>query len=193
MAAIKLVRTVLSLALVVLSSTASVACDDDESTTSTPTPAPSGTGTGSGTSGGAPAAEKDIIATAEGAGQFGTLVAAVRAADLEATLKGAGPFTVFAPTDDAFKALPPGTVEDLLKPENKAKLTAILTYHVVAGSVPSSEAVKLSTAKTVNGKDLTLSTANGGLEVNGAKVVTADVKASNGIIHIIDKVIIPAE
>jgi uncharacterized surface protein with fasciclin (FAS1) repeats len=136
---------------------------------------------------------RDVVDTAAAAGQFKTLTAALTAAGLTATLKGPGPFTVFAPTDEAFAKLPKGTVEDLLKPENKAKLTAILTYHVVAGSVPSSEAVKLSTAKTVNGKDLTLSTANGGLEVNGAKVVTADVKASNGIIHIIDKVIIPAE
>ena len=115
----------------------------------------------------------------------------MKAADLEATLKGTGPFTVFAPTDDAFAALPAGTVEELLKPENKAKLASILTYHVVPGNVPSSEAVKLTSAKTVNGKDLTFSTANGGLEVNGAKVVKADIAASNGVIHVIDKVVLP--
>src|SRR5690606_15025409 len=104
-----------------------------------------------------------------------------------------GPFTVFAPTDDAFAALPAGTVEELLKPENKAKLASILTYHVVSGSVPSSEAVKLTSAKTVNGEELTLSTASGGLEVDGAKVIQADVAASNGVIHVIDKVMLPAE
>lgn len=171
-------------------------CDDEETTpaSGTPanqTPAPSGSTGSSGST--APAAQGDIIATAEAAGSFKTLVAAVKAADLESTLKGPGPFTVFAPTDDAFAALPAGTVDDLLKPENKAKLASILTYHVVSGNVPSSEAVKLTSAKTVNGKDLTLSTANGGLEVNGAKVVQADVKATNGVIHVIDKVIIPAE
>ena len=175
-------------------------CDDEESTTSTnPTPTSSSSSGGSSSGGSSsgssttPTAQADIIATAEGAGTFKTLVAAVRAADLEATLKGPGPFTVFAPNDDAFAALPAGTVDDLLKPENKAKLASILTYHVVSGNVPSSEAVKLTTAKTVNGKDLTLSTANGGLEVNGAKVLQADIKASNGVIHVIDKVIIPAE
>jgi uncharacterized surface protein with fasciclin (FAS1) repeats len=171
-------------------------CDDEETTTSSPSPTPTNqnpTPAPSGSSSTPPTAQADIVATAEGAGQFKTLVAAVKAAELESTLKGPGPFTVFAPTDDAFASLPAGTVEDLLKPENKAKLTSILTYHVVPGNVPSSEAVKLTSAKTVNGKELAFSTANGGLEVNGAKVVQADVKASNGVIHIIDKVIIPAE
>jgi len=181
----------LAVSLVALSLTL-VGCDDDDttsSTTSSPSPAPSGSTTTTPT----PSAPSDIVAVAEANGQFKTLVAAVKAADLEATLKGPGPFTVFAPTDAAFAALPAGTVDDLLKPENKAKLTAILTYHVVSGNVPSSEAVKLTTAKTVNGKDLSFSTANGGLEVNGAKVIQADVAASNGVIHVIDKVIIPAE
>jgi uncharacterized surface protein with fasciclin (FAS1) repeats len=133
----------------------------------------------------------DIVDTAEGAGQFKTLIAAVRAADLEATLKGPGPFTVFAPTDDAFAKLPAGTVDDLLKPENKSKLSAILTYHVVSGRVPSSEAVKLTSAKTVNGQELMLDASNGGLKVDGANVVKADIDASNGVIHVIDAVILP--
>ena len=140
---------------------------------------------------GAMNARADIVATAESAGQFKTLLAAVKAAGLEDTLKSPGPFTVFAPTDEAFSKLPAGTVEGLLKPENKEKLKAILTYHVVSGNVPSSEAVKLTSAKTVNGKDLKLMAAGGGLEVNGAKVVKADVMASNGVIHVIDKVVLP--
>jgi len=143
------------------------------------------------TSGAMSSAKDDIVATAEGAGQFKTLIAAVKAADLTSTLKGPGPFTVFAPTDEAFAKLPAGTVEGLLKPENKDKLKAILTYHVVSGSVPSSQAVKLTSAKTVNGKDLRLVATGGGLEVNGAKVVKADIAASNGVIHVVDKVIIP--
>jgi uncharacterized surface protein with fasciclin (FAS1) repeats len=143
------------------------------------------------TSGAMSSAKGDIVATAEGAGQFKTLLAAVKAADLEGTLRGPGPFTVFAPTDDAFAKLPAGTVDSLLKPENKDKLKAVLTYHVVAGNVPSSEAVKLTSAKTVNGKDLRLAATGGGLEVNGAKVVKADIAASNGVIHVIDKVVIP--
>lgn len=133
----------------------------------------------------------DIVATAESAGSFKTLLAAVKAADLEATLKGAGPFTVFAPTDDAFKKLPPGTVESLLKPENKEKLKAILTYHVVAGRVPAAEALKLTTAKTVNGKDLKLTATGSDLKVGSANVVKADVMASNGVIHVVDAVILP--
>lgn len=137
------------------------------------------------------AAKADIVATAESAGQFKTLLAAVKAADLESTLKGPGPFTVFAPTDEAFAKLPAGTVDGLLKPENKEKLRAVLTYHVVSGNVPSSQAVKLTRAKTVNGKELRLDATSGGLEVNGAKVVKADVAASNGVIHVIDTVVIP--
>jgi uncharacterized surface protein with fasciclin (FAS1) repeats len=139
----------------------------------------------------APSASSDIIATAEGAGQFKTLLAAVKAADLEGALKGPGPFTVFAPTDEAFAKLPAGTVDGLLKPENKEKLKAVLTYHVVSGNVPSTEAVKLTSAKTLNGKDLRLAKTGAGLEVNGAKVVKADIKASNGVIHVIDKVVLP--
>ncbi len=141
---------------------------------------------------GSTAGASDILATAEAAGQFKTLTAAVKAAGLEATLQGPGPFTVFAPTDEAFAKLPPGTVEGLLKPENKDKLKAILTYHVVAGKVPSSDAVKLTSAKTVNGKALTLALDGGALKLDGkAKVVKADINASNGVIHVIDAVVLP--
>jgi len=135
--------------------------------------------------------KKDILETAEGAGQFKTLLAAIKAADLEGTLRGPGPFTVFAPTDEAFAKLPAGTVDSLLKPENKAKLQAVLTYHVVSGKVPSSEATKLTSAKTVNGKELKLSATGGGLKVDNATVVKADIEASNGVIHVIDAVVLP--
>lgn len=137
------------------------------------------------------AGQSDIVDTASSTGQFKTLLAAVKAADLEGTLRGPGPFTVFAPTDEAFAKLPPGTVDSLLKPENKAKLQAILTYHVVAGKVPSSEAVKLTSASTVNGKPLKLDASSGSLKVGGAQVVKPDVQASNGVIHVIDAVILP--
>lgn len=137
-------------------------------------------------------ASADILTTADQAGQFKTLTAAIKAAGLEETLKGAGPFTVFAPTDDAFKKLPAGTVEGLLKPENKDKLKAILTYHVVSGKVPSTDAVKLTSAKTVNGKDLKLAVDGKDLKLNGnAKVVKADINATNGVIHVIDAVVLP--
>jgi uncharacterized surface protein with fasciclin (FAS1) repeats len=134
----------------------------------------------------------DIVDTAIAAGQFNTLAAALKAAGLVATLKGEGPFTVFAPTDAAFAALPAGTVESLLKPENKAKLVAILTYHVVAGKVTSAEVTKLKEAKTVNGAPVTVSVNGGTVMINDAKVTTADIAASNGVIHVIDKVLIPA-
>jgi transforming growth factor-beta-induced protein len=137
------------------------------------------------------AADKDIIATAAAAGSFNTLAAALQAADLTDALKGEGPFTVFAPTDDAFKKLPPGTVESLLKPENKDKLRAILTYHVVAGKVTAAQAMKLSSAKTLNGQHLAITTHDGTVMVNNAKVVKADIPASNGVIHVIDTVILP--
>lgn len=137
------------------------------------------------------ASSADIVATAKAAGQFSTLLAAVKAAGLEDTLKGPGPFTVFAPNDDAFAKLPAGTVDTLLKPENRDKLRAVLTYHVVSGQVGSTDAAKLSTAKTVNGKELKLATGGQGLTVNGAKVVKADIAASNGVIHVIDAVVIP--
>ena len=133
---------------------------------------------------------KDIVDTAVEAGTFGTLVAAVQAADLVDTLKGDGPFTVFAPTDDAFAALPDGTVEELLKPENKDKLTEILTYHVVAGKVMSGDLSDGMEAATVQG-DMVMIKTEGGVTVDGANVVAADVKASNGVIHVIDAVILP--
>ena len=137
------------------------------------------------------AAHKNIVETAIAAGTFSTLVTALQAADLVNTLKGPGPFTVFAPTDDAFKKLPAGTVESLLKPENKDKLRAILTYHVVSGDVTGAQAIRLSSAKTLNGGELRISTHDGTLMVNDAKVVKADIVASNGVIHVVDTVILP--
>jgi uncharacterized surface protein with fasciclin (FAS1) repeats len=132
----------------------------------------------------------DIVDTAVSNGSFTTLVAAVQAAGLVETLKGAGPFTVFAPTDAAFAALPAGTVEDLLKPENKQKLTEILTYHVVAGKVMSGDLKDGMKAATVEGAEITIDLDNSPM-VNDAKVVTADVAADNGVIHVIDKVLMP--
>ena len=140
------------------------------------------------------AAKKDIVDTAVAAGSFNTLVAAVKAAGLVDALKADGPLTVFAPTDEAFAKLPEGTVETLLKPENKDKLVDILTYHVVSGKVPSSEAVKLSKATALNKKDIKLAVKDGKLTLNeSATVATADVKCSNGVIHIIDTVILPPD
>jgi uncharacterized surface protein with fasciclin (FAS1) repeats len=136
------------------------------------------------------AQDADIVDTAVAAGNFTTLVAAVEAAGLVETLKGEGPFTVFAPTDEAFAALPEGTVEDLLKPENKPMLTAILTYHVVPGKVMSGDLSNGMTATTVQGGEITIMT-EGGVKVNDANVTTADIEASNGVIHVIDKVIMP--
>ncbi len=133
---------------------------------------------------------KDVVDTAVSAGTFETLVAAVTAADLVDTLKGDGPFTIFAPTDDAFAALPEGTVESLLKPENKDQLTAILTYHVVPGKVMSGDLSNGMEAATVEGSAVTIMT-EGGVTVEDASVVTADIEASNGVIHVIDKVILP--
>ena len=133
---------------------------------------------------------KDIVDIAAGNESFSTLVAAVQAADLVDTLKGEGPFTVFAPTDEAFAALPAGTVENLLKPENKNKLTAVLTYHVVPGKVMSGDLSDGMTATTVQGSDVTIGTTDG-VSVDGAKVVQADIEASNGVIHVIDSVILP--
>lgn len=132
---------------------------------------------------------KDIVDTAAANSDFETLVAAVQAAGLVDTLKGEGPFTVFAPTDDAFAALGT-TVDDLLKPENKDQLTAILTYHVVAGKVMSTDLSDDMTAATVQGDDITIDLDNG-VMVNDATVVTADIETSNGVIHVIDKVIMP--
>jgi uncharacterized surface protein with fasciclin (FAS1) repeats len=133
----------------------------------------------------------DIVDTAVAAGSFKTLVAAVQAAGLVDTLKGPGPFTVFAPTDEAFAKLPAGTVENLLKPENKSKLAAILTYHVVSGNVTSDQVVKMNSAATVNGQPLQIAVKDGAVMVNNAKVVKADIATSNGVIHVIDTVVLP--
>jgi len=137
------------------------------------------------------AAEKDIVDTAVGAGQFKTLAAALDAAGLVDTLKGPGPFTVFAPTDDAFAKLPAGTLDNLLKPENKDQLTAILTYHVVPGKVMAADVVKLKDAKTVNGKMLKVTVEGNTVMINDAKVAATDIVASNGVIHVIDTVVLP--
>lgn len=137
------------------------------------------------------AAQKDIVETAVDAGNFKTLAAALGAADLVQTLKGRGPFTVFAPTDEAFAKLPAGTVENLLKPENKDQLVAILTYHVVPGKVMAADVIKLKEAKTVNGKMLDIETKGDAVMVNDAKVTATDISASNGVIHVIDTVILP--
>jgi len=139
-------------------------------------------------------APKDIVDTAVGAGSFKTLAAALGAADLVATLKGAGPFTVFAPTDEAFAKLPAGTVETLLKPENKEKLKEILLLHVVPGAVYAADVVKLTEAKTAGGKTVSISTDGGvkvGTATGKATVTKTDIKASNGVIHVIDSVILP--
>ena len=136
------------------------------------------------------AAGKDIVAIASGDAQFKTLTKALGSAGLVTTLQGKGPFTVFAPTDAAFAALPKGTVENLLKPENKAQLTKILTYHVVPGSVVSTS-LKSGDVKSVEGSSLKVAVSTGKVTVGGANVVKADIKASNGVIHVIDKVLMP--
>ena len=133
----------------------------------------------------------DIVDTAIAAGSFSTLVAAVKAADLVDVLKGKGPFTVFAPTDDAFKKLPAGTLEDLLKPENKEKLAGILKYHVVSGKVKAADVVKLKSAKTVQGSEVAITVDGDNVKVDSANVVKTDVEASNGVIHVLDAVILP--
>ena len=135
--------------------------------------------------------KKDIVDTAVAAGNFKTLAAALQAAGLVDTLKGPGPFTVFAPTDEAFAKLPAGTVEDLLKPENKQKLTSILTYHVVSGKVMASQVVKLHEAKTVNGQDVKIMADGGKVMADNANVVQTDIQCTNGVIHVIDTVLLP--
>lgn len=137
--------------------------------------------------------DKDIVDTAVGAGEFTTLATALQAADLVSTLKGEGPFTVFAPTDAAFAKLPAGTVETLLKPENKQRLVDILTYHVVPGKVTAADVVGLEEAKTVNGKMIAVKVDGDAVKVNQANVTATDVAASNGVIHVIDQVILPPE
>lgn len=139
----------------------------------------------------AQAQNRDIVDTAVAAGQFKTLAAALKAAGLIDTLKGAGPFTVFAPTDEAFAKLPKGTVEDLLKPENKARLAAVLTYHVVPGKVLAADVVKVKEARTVQGSSLKVNANAGKVTIDNANVVKTDIAASNGVIHVIDTVVLP--
>lgn len=136
---------------------------------------------------------KDIVETAVAAGNFKTLAAALNAADLVDALKGDGPFTVFAPTDEAFAKLPKGTLESLLKPENKAKLAAILKYHVVSGKVMAKDVVKLSEAKTLQGSAAKVTVKDGSVSVDKALVTKTDIQASNGVIHVIDAVILPKD
>ena len=139
------------------------------------------------------AADKNIVETAASAGQFNTLVTALKAAGLDETLAGPGPYTVFAPDDAAFAKLPDGTVETLLKPENKPRLVEVLTYHVVPGQVTAADVAKLHEAKTVNGKTLAVRTEGDAVMINDAKVTQADIMTSNGVIHVVDAVIIPPE
>jgi uncharacterized surface protein with fasciclin (FAS1) repeats len=134
---------------------------------------------------------KDIVDTAIAAGSFNTLAKALTAADLVTTLKGPGPFTVFAPTDEAFAKLPAGTLENLLKPENKAMLRRVLTYHVVPGKVMAADVVKVSSAKAVSGDTLSIKANGGAVTVNNSKVVKTDIAASNGVIHVVDTVLLP--
>jgi len=133
----------------------------------------------------------DIVDTAVSAGSFKTLVAAIKAAGLVDTLIGEGPFTVFAPTDEAFGKLPEGTIDDLLKPENKSKLQAILTYHVVAGKVMAADVTGIDSAKTVNGQSLSVKVEGDAVMIDNAKVIKADILCSNGVIHVIDTVVLP--
>lgn len=170
------------------------ACGGDDDDTSAEASATTAAAEASATTAaGTAMAEMDIVDTAVAAGDFETLAAALTAADLVDTLKGDGPFTVFAPTDAAFAALPAGTLDDLLKPENKQKLADILTYHVVAGEVPAADVVKLTEAKTVNGGMVKIAVSGSTVTLNGnVKVTTTDIKTSNGIIHVIDGVLLPS-
>ena len=138
-------------------------------------------------------ASMDIVDTAVSANSFNTLVAALKAAELVDVLRGDGPFTVFAPTDAAFAKLPAGTVESLLKPENKAKLQAVLTYHVVPGRYMAADVLQMSSAKTVNGNTFTVSMSGGNAMIDNARIIKTDIVASNGVIHVIDSVILPKD
>lgn len=178
---VSLLSVLLIVALLVVACMPAPAAPPQEPTKAPPTAAPAAATT-------APAA-KDIVDTAVADGRFKTLVAAVQAAGLADTLKGKGPFTVFAPTDEAFAKLPAGTVEGLLK--DPAKLKDILLYHVVAGNVMAADAAKLTSADTVLGKPITIKAKDGKVMINDATVIIADVKTSNGVIHVIDTVILP--
>ena len=137
--------------------------------------------------------DKTVVQNATNTASFTTLVAAVQAAGLAEKLSGPGPFTVFAPTNEAFSKLPPGTLEELLKPENKAKLVSVLTYHVVPGNVKAKDVVKLKEATTVAGSNVAIVVKNGVIMIDGAKVVQTDITSSNGVIHVIDAVILPKQ
>jgi transforming growth factor-beta-induced protein len=182
----KMKRFTIFAMLLVVASLVMAAC----APAATPTPAPAPTAKPEPTATPEPMV-KDIVDTAVADGRFTTLVAAVGAAGLVDTLKGAGPFTVFAPTDDAFAALPAGTVDELLKPENKQKLTDILLYHVVAGKVMAAEVTALASAATALGKDVAIKTDMGNVYINDSKVIITDIETSNGVIHVIDAVLLP--
>jgi uncharacterized surface protein with fasciclin (FAS1) repeats len=181
---LKLTTSLSALALIALASCgtpeAKTPATDTATKAEAPAPAPT-----------APAAPATVVDIAVGSADHSTLVAAVKAADLVATLSGAGPFTVFAPTNAAFTALPAGTVDNLLKPENKAKLSSILTFHVVAGAVKSTDLTDGMKAKTVNGEEITIGVKEGKVTVNGANVTAADLVSGNGVVHVIDAVILP--
>jgi uncharacterized surface protein with fasciclin (FAS1) repeats len=163
-----------------------------EAMTSTDSMTATGTTTATGDmTGGTVMTGTDIVDTALAAGNFNTLASALTAAELVETLKGEGPFTVFAPTDEAFAKLDPATLENLLKPENKDELVRVLTYHVVAGRVLAEDASAMTSATTVEGGDLTIATSGSDLTINGATVVTPDIETSNGVIHAIDTVLLP--
>jgi transforming growth factor-beta-induced protein len=182
----KMKRFTMLFAVVMVAALALAACGPQSTPTSAPTKVPPTA---------VPPTEapmaKDIVDTAVADGRFTTLVAAVQAAGLVDTLKGEGPFTVFAPTDDAFAKLPAGTIDELLKPENKQKLTDILLYHVVAGKVMAADVTALTSAKTVLGKDVAIKVDMGNVYINDAKVIIADIETSNGVIHVIDSVLLP--
>ncbi len=164
-------------------------CGDD----ATQAPAPASPGAPAGGQMQPAAPSQDLVQTATGAGKFKTLAQLLTQAELVATLQGTGPFTVFAPTDEAFAKLPPALVADLTRPENKAKLQAVLTYHVVAGKVAAADVVKLTSARTVQGTDVRIQVKDGKVLLDGAAtVIQADVSASNGVIHVIDTVLVPA-
>jgi uncharacterized surface protein with fasciclin (FAS1) repeats len=182
----KLKLSAMALAMVSL-----VACGSGESETATTDSPTTISSTETTTPAPAPAAPATVVDIAVGSPDHSTLVAAVTAAGLAETLSGAGPFTVFAPTNAAFAALPAGTLDDLLKPENKAKLASILTFHVVAGAVKSTDLTDGMKAKTVNGEEVTINVKEGKVTVNGANVTTADLVAGNGVVHVIDAVILP--
>jgi uncharacterized surface protein with fasciclin (FAS1) repeats len=188
----KIKHTTFALAFSGLVGLGAASCaDDGDEPAATGTPSTTASPPTTGTPPTTPAAAKaDIVATADAAG-FKTLVAAVKAADLAATLQSPGPFTVFAPTDAAFAKLPAGTVETLLRPENRAMLQSILKYHVVAGKVTAADVVKLTSAKSVEGRDLAITVKDGTVRIDAANVTKADVEASNGVIHVIDAVLLP--